>query len=281
MHRDLDLIELMRRHFASSKQLIRASILCNIGVVAISLSTSLNIFRGADVYVPISLLFVQFGAYVLRQLSINNFSNAESVRHTVMLKDALDLEISESQLKRLQQSLKSSAAQELPFLVPYYASQAPPGPGTLLQMLAENCTYTKTIARRASKIVLTVTAINALGVVTVLSLIMNAYPAHTLPVNVNLSTLALLSFWATLDLATMSMRYRKLRRRCSQVRSNCLRLQTAKVTILDEILHSVDEYNCVLAAASPFPIKFCEAKEARLNELWPTRPPLLKIGLSS
>lgn len=272
MRRNLDLIEIMRDQFVSSKLLLRCSILCNITVVVISLLTSVKVFRGANVYLPISLLLVQFGAYALRQLSFNYFSRAGSVRTTAMLKDGLGLMISESRLKGLYMPWNPSALRELPFLAQYYTPNVPPGPGKLLQILVESCTSTKKTAQQAFKMLVTLTAITVLGVVTLISLIIGAYPTRPVLVNVNMFALALLSIWAILDLSIMSMRFRELHHSCSRIRSKCLGLQTADAIILDEIMHLACEHNSALGAASPFPIKFCETNKVLFNELWPTRP---------
>jgi hypothetical protein len=266
-----DLIELMRNRFASSRHLLRCSLLCNLAVVAISLLTSVHTFRAANVYLPISLLLVQFGAYFLRQLSISCFSHANSVRSMALLKDGLDLEVSESQLKRLHNSLKSFRAGKLPSLVPYHDSQMPPGSRTLLHMLAESCAYTDTIARRSFEILVTVTTITALGVVGLISLITNSQATHTLLEDINLAVLVLLSIWATLDMAAIGMSYRELHYTCFQIRSKCFALRTAEVNVLDEIMHTSNLYNSALAETSHFPIKFCEATKAHLNEFWPVQ----------
>ena len=271
MPRNLDLIELMRGHFVVSKRLLRCSILCNVGVVAVSLSTSSNVFPGTNIYIPISLLLVQFGAYVLRQVSINHFSSAENVRSTVMLKAGLDLDISESHLKRLYRPSNPSTVQDLPFLAPYYAPQLHPGPGILLHMLAENCTYTKRVARKSFKLLAAVTTITVLGVVGLISLMIHGYATRTILANINMFTLALLSFWATLDVSTLRRRFHELHHRCSHILSKCDELQRANVNRLDEIMHLVSEYNRALAASSPFPTKFYEASKADLSKLWPTR----------
>jgi hypothetical protein len=278
MQRNLNLIELMRSHFASSRQWLGCSIICNIGVVAISLLTSIDVFRGANLYIPVSLFLVQTGAYVLRQLSINHFSCAENVRSTVMLKDSLGLDISDLQLKWLYETLTHSTMQEPLSLVPYYASPMPPGPRTMLQLLAESCTHTSGIARRSFEILLTVTTITGLSVVALISLMISTYATHAILVKINMSILVLLSIWATLDLATMSMRYRELHDSCSQILSKCVGFQRANVNILDELMSLLNEYSRALAASSPFPINFYEADKAHLNQLWPARS-LLKNQL--
>jgi len=266
MQGHLDLIELMRDGFASSRQLLRCSILCNLAVVAISLLTSVHAFRAANVYLPISLLLVQFGAFFLRQLSVNYFSTANNVRSTAMIKEGLECEISESQLKRLHKSLNSAGTQELPSLGSYYDSPAYPGPRTMLQRLAESCAYTDTIARRSLDILATATTMSVLGVISLISLITSSYTTQPLLVNINLSVVALLSIWATLDIETIGMSYLHLHFNCLQIRVKYLALQTAEVNTLDEIMHTLNMYNCALAASSPFPIKFYEANKADLNE---------------
>ena len=268
MAKKLDLIEIMRSHFASSKRWLRLSIGCNIGVVLLSIPTSLSLVGSDYTYVPVALLLIQIGAFVLRELSIKSYSFAESVRRLAMFRDGLGIKLSDIQWKRLIKVARKRNIDEPPYLGHYYDSKLPQGPERLLQILTESCFYTESIAHNSFRILITITAINILVVITLILVIVNAFTSHSVLLNITLLSLPILSFWATGDVANMGLRFHELHKVCSDILLKCDELQRAKANQLDVIMRMVDDYNCALSASLPLPTKFYESEKVELNKSW-------------
>jgi hypothetical protein len=271
MDKTTNLIQVMRQQFASSKRWLRFSIFCNLGVVLLSVLSTLGI--KIDI-IPILLLFIQVIAFGIREKSTRDFSLAERIRRLSLLQDGLGVELSNLQLKRTLSISYSKSAQEPPYIGSYYASDLPAGSERLLAILSESCFYTEHIAGRAFKLLVILVFGSSIAVIfLILSLVNLQFDADILK-TFTMVTVPVLSFWATGDLTYMMLRFRDLQKDCSLVLDKCEELERTKRYDQTEVLQLVDEYNCSLAASLPLPTRFYEANKAQLNELWSTRAEL-------
>jgi len=228
---------------------------------------SLNLINNGYTFIPVALLIIQIAAFYFRELSIKRYSFGERVRRLAMLKDGLDVRISDIECKRLLKGMKDSNIKEPPYIGHYYDSELPKGPARLLDILTESCFYTESIAHQSFKILIAISSLSIFGIIIIILIVANAY-TNQLLFNIVLVSLPLLSFWAAGDIVNMALRFMDLHKSCSYILLKCDELQKSNSIIIDEIMCLVDEYNCALSASLPLPTKFYKADQEELNNLW-------------
>jgi hypothetical protein len=271
MDKLVDLIQLMRREFASSKRWMRYSILCNVGVVLLSVVSS--IYNGAqnNSLVPLVLLFVQMVAFLTREKSGRDFGRAERIRRFSLMQDGLGIQLPDLLLKRIVSASIGKSDKEPPFIGTYYTSNLPVGSQRLLEILTESCFYTEHLAGRAFKLLAALTLGGCMAVVFLVLSSIQIYVDPALLKTLALVSVPFLSFWATGDLAHMTLRFRALQKECSSILDRCEELERAHRYHSTDILLLMDEYNCSLAASLPLPSRFYEASKAELDQMWSAR----------
>ena len=267
MDESSDLIQVMRKQFASSKRWLRYSIYCNLTVVVLSALSSIAPLGQSSTTFPILLLVVQVIAFTLREKSTRDFSFAELIRRLALLQDGLGFQLSNLQLKRII-TRSNQSMDEPPYLANYYASTLPQGPGRLLEILSESCFYTENIAGRAFTILVSLVGCTSIALVFLIFPLIDAYADPLVLRTFTIAIAPFLSFWATGDLIYMALRFRTLRSDCSSILDKCEDLERTNRHDLPEILQMVDEYNCSLASSLPLPTRFYEANKANLNKMW-------------
>ncbi|TSA19395.1 hypothetical protein D4R75_09670 [bacterium] len=271
MDKIVDLVQLMRREFASSKRWMRYSILCNVGVVLLSVVGSIYNGSQNNSLIPLVLLFVQMIAFLTREKSGRDYGRAERIRRLTLVQDGLGIQLPDILIKRIASASSDIADPEPPIIGTYYTSDLPASPQRLLAILTESCFYTEHLSDRAFKLLATLSLTGLAAVVLLVISLIQLYIDPALLKTVTMVSVTFLSFWATGDLAHMTMKFRALHVSCALILDRCEELEATHRYDFTEIVLLLDEYNCALAASLPLPSRFYEARQARLDEMWSLR----------
>jgi ABC-type multidrug transport system fused ATPase/permease subunit len=270
----MNLIEAMRTEYCRSKKLLYWCALPIRGIVVVlALIGSLDVPTALSATLAVAALVAELVVFVLREVALQRQDIAEEVRRLAMLQDGLNIHPEPSVLARLRDRIGDCNHSEPPIIGSYYDSSEQPGPRRLLEITAESAFFSGGNSRRMAIALGSLSA--GFLLLTFFSLITAALFLDQAAVRlVAKTTLVLIAFFATAELASLSLSFHSLARSCEAIgrevdfalagRRTQQQLQHAAFSLFAE-------YNVAVAKAPPIPALVYKMFQNRMNEAWKLR----------
>ena len=264
----MNLLGAMNREYSRSKHWSLASLVLAAAFTVCSLVGSLGSSERAK-WVAGSAFVIQVTIVECRRRSGAHYRLAEVVRRPAVLLAGLNRQPAEIEIRRIAARLRVSEADNRLEAQTYYASNAPPGPRRLIEIIEESSFWTADLAESMANF------LDGAIFVAIFLLFIASYAALETGRTASFSDAAgkILLVVATVcfagDTTQLKSKYHELAEAAKHITDQCTVVKSKPASeLLREAMILTDEYNCALASAPIIPEIMYSLRRDRLNSAW-------------
>ncbi len=212
--------------------------------------------------------FVLFAiAYALREVATSKYQLGDTMRRQSVLAEALDWEISPSQLGEWERRAGDRINEKVENVArtpSYYTSQEPTGPTRLSHLTSESAFYSKHLYGKLASLLIKVTVVAIIATIAILAL------PFTKSKDPEFQTMILLVLPVLLSLNVVgwAVRLSGMTNEILEVEKDLERLQAEGDAQLPLVMRLVNEYNCIVVGGIPIHPWWFKRHQAKIRNAW-------------